>query len=100
MNGIVFLKEKIEMFCYRNHILELSLFGSVLREDFRLNNDVNVLVVFEEGHTPGSFELARTEDELSALLRGRKVNLRTPQDLSRYFREEVLTSAAVQYART
>ncbi len=100
MNGIVFLKEKIEMFCYRIHILELSLFGSVLREDFRLNNDVDVLVVFEEGHTPGFFGLARTEDELSALLRGRKEDLRTPQDLSRYFREEVLTSAAVQYART
>jgi predicted nucleotidyltransferase len=79
--------------------VKLSLFGSVLREDFRPDSDVDVLVEFEEGHTPGFFGLARMEEELSKLLGGRKVDLRTPQDLSRYFREEVLASAAVQYAR-
>jgi uncharacterized protein len=89
----------LRKFCGRNHILELSLFGSVLREDFRPDSDVDVLAVFEEGHTPGFFGLARMEEELSALLEGRKVDLRTPQDLSRYFREEVLASASVQYAR-
>lgn len=101
MNGIVFPKEKLAEFCRRNHILKLSLFGSALREDFRPNSDVDVLVVFEEGHAPGFFGLARMEEELSGLLGGRKVDLRTPQDLSHYFREEVLSSAAVQYdART
>jgi predicted nucleotidyltransferase len=57
-----------------------------------------VLVEFEEGHTPGMISLARMESELSTLF-GRKVDLRTPQDLSRYFRDEVVRSAAVQYAR-
>lgn len=99
MNDIVFPKDELAKFCRRNHILELSLFGSVLREDFRPDSDVDVLVVFEEGHTPGFFGLARMEEELSDLLGGRKVDLRTPQELSRYFREEVLTSATVQYAR-
>ena len=76
-----------------------SPFGSVLREYSRPDSDVEVLVEFEEGHVPGFFGLARMEKEPSALLGGRKVDLRTPRDLSRYFREEVLTSAVVQYAR-
>lgn len=65
-------KEKLAEFCRRNHVLELSLFGSVLREDFGPDSDV--LVVFEEGHTPGFFGLARMEEELSGLLGGRKVD--------------------------
>jgi uncharacterized protein len=99
MNGIVLPKDELAEFCRRNHILKLSLFGSVLREDFRPDSDVDVLVFFEEGHTPGFFGIARMEAELSELLGGRKVDLRTPQDLSRYFREKVLASAEVQYAR-
>lgn len=99
MNGIVLSKDELAEFCRRNHILKLSLFGSVLREDFRPDSDMDVLVVFEEGYTPGFFGLSRMEEELSKLLGGRKVDLRTPQDLSRYFREEVLASAEIQYAR-
>lgn len=99
MNDIALSKDELAEFCHRNHILELSLFGSVLREDFRPDSDVDVLVVFEDGYVPGFFGLARMEEELSELFGGRKVDLRTPQDLSHYFREEVLASASVQYAR-
>lgn len=93
-------KEAIADFCRRHHISRLSLFGSVLRDDFRPTSDVDVLVEFEPGHVPGLFGLARMERELSALLGGRKVDLRTPQDLSRYFRDEVMATAEVQYAQS
>ena len=99
MNNIALPKDRLDEFCRRNHIARLSLFGSVLREDFRPDSDVDVLVEFEEGHTPGFLGLARIEEELSQILGGRKVDLRTPQDLSRYFREEVLDAAVVQYAQ-
>ena len=92
-------KEEIAGFCRRHHISRLSLFGSVLRDDFRPTSDVDVLVEFEPDHVPGLFGLARMERELSALLGGRKVDLRTPQDLSRYFRDEVMATAEVQYAQ-
>lgn len=90
---------KITAFCRRHHIRKLSLFGSVLRDDFQPDSDVDVLVEFEPGHVPGLLRLAAMEHELSALLAGRPVDLRTPQDLSRYFRDEVLAEAEVQYAR-
>jgi predicted nucleotidyltransferase len=90
--------KQLAEFCDAYHIAKLSLFGSVLREDFGPDSDVDVLVEFEEGHVPGMIGLARMEEELSALF-DRKVDLRTPQDLSRYFRDEVVRSAAVQYAR-
>jgi predicted nucleotidyltransferase len=92
-------KKEIADFCRHHHISRLSLFGSVLRDDFRPTSDVDVLVEFEPGHVPGLFGLARMERELSALLGGRKVDLRTPQDLSRYFRDEVMATAEVQYAQ-
>jgi len=92
-------KEKIAAFCKRNHIRKLSLFGSVLREDFGLESDVDVLVEFEAGHVPGFFRLFDMEEELSSLLGGRKVDLRTPEDLSRYFRDEVMAQSWVQYAQ-
>lgn len=92
-------EQELAGFCRENRIAKLSLFGSVLREDFGPDSDVDVLVEFEDGHVPGFFGLARMEGELSALIGGRKVDLRTPRDLSPYFREEVLHSAAVQYAR-
>jgi predicted nucleotidyltransferase len=90
-------KGKIEAFCKRHHIRKLSVFGSVLRDDFTADSDVDVLVEFDPAHTPGLIRLAGMEFELSEIL-GRKVDIRTAQDLSRYFRQEVLNSAEVQYA--
>jgi len=90
-------KDKIETFCKKHHIRRLSLFGSVLRDDFRPDSDVDVLVEFDPAHIPGLIRLAGMEFELSEIL-GRKVDIRTAQDLSRYFREEVLNAAEVQYA--
>lgn len=82
-------------FCRRNHIRKLSLYGSVLRDDFRPDSDIDLLVEFEEGHTPG-FAIISIEDELSHLV-GRKVDLRTAKDLSRYFRDEVVRDAKTLY---
>lgn len=90
-------KGKIAVFCKRHHIRKLSVFGSVLRDDFRADSDVDVLVEFDPAHIPGLIRLAGMEFELSEIL-GRKVDIRTAQDLSRYFRQEVLNSAEVQYA--
>lgn len=98
MNDISLPRDRLDEFCRRNHIAKISLFGSVLREDFGPNSDIAVLVEFEGGHTSGFFGLARIEEEFSELF-GRKVDLRTPQDLSRYLWDEVMDSAAVQYAR-
>ncbi len=83
-------------FCQRHHIRRLAFFGSVLRDDFRPDSDVDVLVEFEPAHTPGLITLAGMEIELSGLL-GRQVDMRTPADLSRYFRQEVLERAQVYY---
>jgi hypothetical protein len=90
--------KSVRDFCRRHHIARLSLFGSVLTADFAPESDIDVLVEFKPGHSPGFLGLAQLEDELSALFGGRKVDLRTPQDLSRYFRDAVLASAEVQYA--
>lgn len=89
--------EALADFCRRNHIRRLSLFGSVLREDFGPDSDIDVLVEFDPGYSIGLIKMAGMEIELSQLF-GRKVDLRTPQDLSRYFRDEVVSSAEVQYA--
>lgn len=85
-------------FCRRHHIIRLSLFGSRLKGSARLDSDVDLLVEFASGCKPGLLALAQMEAELSALLRGRRVDLRTPDDLSRYFRDQVLRDAEVQYA--
>lgn len=90
-------KERIVDFCIRHHIRKLAFFGSVLREDFRPDSDVDVLVEFEPGQEPGLIALAGMESELSTIL-GRKVDLRTPEDLSKYFRDDVVSEAEVQYA--
>jgi hypothetical protein len=90
-------QDKIAAFCRRHHIRKLSLFGSVLRDDFGPGSDVDVLVEFEPGYRIGLIRLAGVEIELSQLL-GRKVDLRTPAELSRYFRQEVVRSAEVLYA--
>jgi len=91
-------KDEITVFCKQHHIRKLSLFGSVLRDDFEPDSDVDVLVEFESGHVPSFFQLFDMEDELSAIFGGRKVDIRTPEDLSRYFRQRVMATAAVQYA--
>jgi len=99
MNGhrLQLNKRRISSFCKRHHIRKLSLFGSVLRTDFNEASDIDVLVEFDPAHVPGLIRLAAMERELTELL-GRKVDLRTPQDLSRYFRDQVLATASVQYA--
>jgi predicted nucleotidyltransferase len=86
-------------FCRRHRIRKLALFGSVLRRDFRPDSDVDVLIEFEPGYVTGFFRLFDMEVELSSLFGGRKVDLQTPQDLSRYFREEVMAQVQVPYAQ-
>ena len=87
----------IKDFCRKHHIKKLSIFGSYLREDFGPESDIDFLVEFDPDHIPGLLEIAGMEIELSEML-GRKVDLRTAQDLSRYFRDEVVALAEVQYA--
>jgi uncharacterized protein len=87
--------EKIAEFCRRNHIRKLALFGSVLREDFGVESDVDVLVEFEPGQVPG-LAFFSMEKELSEIM-GEKVDLNTPQFLSPYFRDQVLSEAETQY---
>lgn len=82
-------------FCRRNHIRRLAFFGSILRDDFGPESDVDILVEFQEGHIPG-LKFFTMQEELSELL-GRKVDLHTPGFLSPYFRDEVLAEAEVQY---
>ncbi len=88
-------QDKIAEFCRRNHIRRLALFGSVLRDDFRPDSDVDVLVEFEPDTHIG-LRFFALEQELSELL-GRKVDLNTPGFLSRCFRDGVLAEAEVQY---
>ena len=90
--------EKIADFCKRNRIRKLSLFGSALKGKLRKDSDIDFLVEFQPGEAPSLLDLARMERDLSTLLDGRKVDLRTPNELSRYFRDEVLSTASVQYA--
>jgi hypothetical protein len=90
-------RDKIKSFCKKHHIHKLSFFGSVLRDDFTPDSDVDVLAEFEPNQVVGFFRLSSMEMELSEIL-GYKVDLRTPAELSRYFRKEVIESAEVQYA--
>ena len=86
-------------FCSRHHVVRLALFGSVLHGVDRPSSDIDLLVEFEAGKAPGFLALAAMEEELSGLLGGRKVDLRTPNDLSRYFRDAVIAEAEVQFAQ-
>ena len=88
--------EKINNFCQRHRIRKLSLFGSILREDFRENSDVDFLVVFELDSAPGYIRLAGIELELSEIIK-RKADLRTSAELSRYFRNQVEQEALIIY---
>ena len=90
-------RERLEEFCRKNHIIKLSLFGSALRDELEPESDIDVLVEFEKGHIPGMLDLAGMEIELSEEI-GRKVDLRTPAELSRFFRKEVVSKARVEYA--
>lgn len=89
----------IATFCRKHHIRKLAFFGSVPRDDFRPDSDIDVLVEFEPGHTPGFIRLAGLEFEFSPLLGGRTVEMKTAEDLSRYFRHEVVATAEVCYPR-
>jgi predicted nucleotidyltransferase len=89
-------RERLAEFCRRNHIRRLSLFGSILRDDFGPESDIDFLVEFEPGKTPSLLTMAGLEIELTEMF-GRKVDLRTPKDLSRYFRDEVVEGAVPQY---
>ncbi len=98
MTGIPLDRDQLRGFCRRNHIRRLSLFGSVLREDFRPDSDVDVLVSFEPGHVPGFLKLHSLETQLSALLGGHPIDLVTEKFLSPRLRDRVLASAEVEYA--
>ena len=87
--------DRIVDFCRRHHIRRLALFGSVLRDDFTPASDVDVLVEFDEGKTPG-FAYVTMQEELSDIL-GRRADLKTPNELSKYFRDEVLAEAEELY---
>ena len=89
----------VTRFCESHHIRRLALFGSQLKGTAQPDSDIDLLVEFDPAHIPGLFEVTAMEIELSGLVGGKKVDLRTPGDLSRYFRDEVVRSAEVQYAR-
>lgn len=90
-------RKELEAFCKKNHIRKLAFFGSVLREDFGPKSDIDVLVEFEQGKTPG-LAFFSMQNELSEIL-DRKVDLNTPGFLSKYFREQVMREAEVQYVK-
>jgi uncharacterized protein len=89
--------DAVAQLCRRNRIRKLSLFGSVLKGTDRPGSDVDLLVEFEPAAKPTLLDMARIEQELSSLLEGRRVDLRTAEDLSRYFRDEIVREARVQY---
>ena len=87
---------KIAVFCRRHQIIKLSLYGSILRDDFNESSDIDVLVEFEPDAAVGFFDIASMELELSRIL-GRKVDMRTAAELSHHFRERVIREAETQY---
>ena len=97
-NNIAVSKDKIADFCLRHHIRKLAFFGSVIRDDFGPDSDVDILVEFDPDYTPG-FAFFGMEIELSEIL-GRKVELHTRNFLSRYFRDKVLEEAEIQYVKS
>ena len=104
INGVNFPEDRIAEFCRRHGIARLSLFGSILRPPspeggygFRPTSDVDILVEFLPGRTPGLMALSGMQIELSEMI-GREVDLRTPLELSRYFRHEVLREARMLHA--
>ena len=96
-HGITFDGKELEAFCRKNGIKKLSLFGSVLRDDFRPGSDIDMLVEFMPGKAATYIDLAGYEIELTEFFGGRKVDLRTPAELSKYFRDNVLSEAETLY---
>ena len=92
-------KSQIADFCRRHHVRKLSLFGSLLRDDFGAESDVHVLLEFEPGAKVGFFKLYDLEQELSQLLGGRRVDINKPKSLSKRFRDQVLAKAEVVYVQ-
>jgi predicted nucleotidyltransferase len=90
-------REQVADFCRRHHLRKLAFFGSVLRDDFRADSDVDVLIEFEPEYRLGLFELMRIQREFSVLI-GREADFRTPEDLGRYMRNRVISESEVQYA--
>lgn len=88
--------DKIAHFCQKNHILTMSLFGSVLTDQFNPKSDVDFLVEFESEHIPTLFDIVNMEEELSSII-GRHADLKTPNGISRYFRDDVLAKAQIIY---
>jgi predicted nucleotidyltransferase len=97
MAGIDVSEEALAEFCRRHHIVKLAFFGSVLRDDFGPDSDVDVLVEFAPGHTPG-LEIVDIEEELSGLLGGHKIDMVNPKYLNRRLKDRVVATAEVQYA--
>ncbi|MCK4342348.1 MAG: nucleotidyltransferase family protein [Phycisphaerae bacterium] len=91
-------RDRLADFCRRHHIRKLALFGSVLRDDFRPDSDVDVLIQFEPGHVVG-LDIIDVEEGLSQLLGGRKIDLVNEKYLNRRLRARVLAEAEVQYAQ-
>lgn len=89
-------KEKIASFCKKNHIATMSLFGSVLTDQFNPASDVDFLVEFQSGHTPTLFDVVYMEDELSDII-GRHADLKTAKGISRYFRDDIIAKAQLIY---
>lgn len=100
MGQIDFDSAEMERFCRENHVRTLSFFGSVLTDKFRPDSDIDVLIEFADGHVPGLFKMARLQRELSDILNGRDIDLRTAAELSPYFRETVLKTAVCRYSNT
>jgi len=97
INGINFPEAQIAAFCERHRVRKLSVFGSILTEEFGPESDVDMLVEFEPGCTPGMFGFGGMILELSEML-GRRVDLRTPFDLSRHFRPSIMRDARTLHA--
>jgi predicted nucleotidyltransferase len=93
------LKNHIADFCRRHYVRKLSLFGSLLRDDFNAESDVDVLLEFEPDAKVSFFKLYDLEQELSQLLGGRRVDINTPNSLSKYFRDQVLAEAEILYVQ-
>ena len=97
-HGIEIPRKAVGEFCRRHHIRRLALFGSVLRDDFAPDSDIDVLVEFLPGCVPGLLTMAGLEIEMAGIV-GRKVDLRTPAELSRHFRNQVMREAREQYVQ-
>jgi predicted nucleotidyltransferase len=97
MDRLPLSRDSLAAFCTRHRVRRLALFGSELTGSAGPDSDVDLLVDFDASATPSLLDLAAMESELSAMLGGRRVDLRTAAELSRYFRERIVREAKVQY---